>query len=343
MELGLNTAEGRALHGLLEDASGDIVIKLDANGFIIHASANIAKLGEDLTSQLLMPHICDLCETEFSDVVATYTESVLTGRPNQNAAEFPILMQEDDEGAINLASRRWYSLSLRPVFDNEPISEAGGIGGPSSTGPISTGQTGPGTDSSAPQVTGAVGLLRSVHHLRLLEGELHSRAVTDPLTGLANRHAFCASMRRQLANGSAQVVIVFAVDRMRSMLLQYGQRTADEIQWGFAKFLEAMAQPDYELAQLDNERLAIMMPNIEVAEARRWAQDVLVTFSSLAITSSPRSPKLSASAGLARLECTVDWTLRQAELALVIARAGGGKQVGQCNYNPPLQGQAAAG
>jgi hypothetical protein len=27
------------------------------------------------------------------------------------------------------------------------------------------------------------------------------------------------------------------------------------------------------------------------------------------------------------VECTVDWTLREAELGLVLARAGGGKQV----------------
>ncbi|MEM6267145.1 MAG: hypothetical protein AAF707_06440, partial [Pseudomonadota bacterium] len=46
MDMGLSALEGRVLHGLLEEASGDIVIKLDEAGFILHASANVVQLGE---------------------------------------------------------------------------------------------------------------------------------------------------------------------------------------------------------------------------------------------------------------------------------------------------------
>jgi diguanylate cyclase (GGDEF)-like protein len=174
---------------------------------------------------------------------------------------------------------------------------------------------------------GALCLMRSVQQVRSLEGELHARAVTDPLTGLANRQAFCASLRRHLARGGGQMVAVFAVDGMRALLMRYGQRTADEVLWGFAKFLETMALPGHELAQLDGERFAVLLPEMTSRGARDWAEDVVSTFAGLAAPASAKAPQLTASAGLARVECTVDWTLREAELGLVLARAGGGRQV----------------
>lgn len=329
MDLGLNTAEGKALHCLFERSSSDVMVKLDLNGFIINASSNIDQLGPDFSAQLLMPHVCDLADAEFGEVLSDYVEQVMDGKPCDDAVEFTLAYMGEPssadlvpdntsasspvEAARHAANKRWYSLSLRPVFDDHNVA------------------------------TGALGLLRSIDDRRQLEGELHSRAVTDPLTGLYNRHVFCANMRRQLAKGAPRIVMVFAVDRMRAMLLQYGQRTSDEIQWGFAKFLEAMIKPDFELAQFDNERFAVMAPDLSIEEARAWASEVLDTFSSIAITSSPRAPQLSASAGLARLEATVDWTLRQAELALVIAQAGGGMQVGQCDYQAPPTKRSALG
>ena len=57
------------------------------------------------------------------------------------------------------------------------------------------------------------------------------------------------------------------------------------------------------------------------------AEDVIATFAALAAPASAKAPQLTASAGLARVECTVDWTLREAELGLVLARAGGGRRV----------------
>ncbi|WP_299296539.1 diguanylate cyclase [uncultured Erythrobacter sp.] len=300
MKMGLSAAEGMILHGLLEEAAGDIVVKLDKQGFIIHASANFAELGFDLSLLLLLPHVTDLAERSHDQDVSDYTGAVLSGRALGGWVEFPAITPEAPEGPGSANSQRWYALSLRPILDEEG------------------------------EPNGAIGLMRSVQHLRALEGELHASVMTDPLTGLANRHAFCASLRRHLTSGGSHTVAIFAIDRMRALYMQYGQRTADDIQWGFAKFLDTMILPGQELAQLDEERFAVIMPEMTTRAANAWADDVLETFASLAMDSSSRSAKLSASAGIARIECTVDWTLRQAELALVMARAGGGMRVGKC-------------
>jgi diguanylate cyclase (GGDEF)-like protein len=297
MKIGLSEVEGHVLHGLLEETSGDIVIRLDRHGFIVHASANIAELGSDLTAALLPPHITDLAARDHAAFLGEQVMRGLKGCTQIGWIEFPVALCADRATACEAHFPRWYALSLKPMCDA----------------------------SGAPD--GAMCLMRSVQQLRSLEGELHARAVTDPLTGLANRTAFCATLRRHLARGGGQMVAVFAVDGMRALLLRYGQRTADEVLWGFAKFLETMALPGHELAQFDGERFAVLLPEMTARAAREWAEDVIETFAGLAAPASAKAPQLTASAGLARVDCTVDWTLREAELGLVLARAGGGRQL----------------
>lgn len=299
----INLAEGVALRGLVEETPGDIVIKINSDGFLESASANISDIGYDLSQLLLKPHLTDLAERQFANDLKDHFASVLCGCKGENGTadwlEFPVGPARCDPDQPHRAHKLWYALSLRAI----------------------TNETG--------AVSGALGLLRSVERLRTLEGEVYSRALIDPLTGLANRHAFCASLRRQLASGHGGSIALFEVDRMRAVFMQFGQRTADEIIWGFAKFLETMVPEDCELAQFDGERFCVILRGFPCRKARKWAQDVLQTFASLTLTTSSRAPRLSASAGLTPIERSVDWTLRQAELALVMARARGGMQVVQ--------------
>lgn len=304
----MNFADGTALHGLSEEASDDIFIRVDHKGFIINASRNMTALGYDLSQWLLKPHLADLAAADQADEVRAHINAVLTdgdtGVGVENAAvewlEFAIRPSGCAEGASPRTPALLYALSLRAVSD-----ENGAI-------------------------IGAVGLLRSMERRRAIDGALPSRALVDPLTGLANRHAFCATLRRQLASRHEGAVALFEIDRMRAVFMQYGQRTADEIIWGFAKFLETMVNAEYELAQFDGERFCVILTDLPRKASRRWAEDVLKTFASLTLTTSARGPQLSASAGLAAIEGSVDATLKQAELALVMARARGGMQVAEC-------------
>ena len=175
----------------------------------------------------------------------------------------------------------------------------------------------------------AIGLLRSIQHLRTADCDLDAAALADPIPGLANRPTFCRTMHHHLALGATPFIAIFAVDRMRALLLQYGQEAADEIRWGFAQFLTAMTRPDQELAHLDCERFAVILPGMNAPAAGAWVQDVLHTFNALALGSSSKAPQLTASAGMAQLVGAVDSTLRQAEVGLVIARAGGGQRLGR--------------
>ena len=301
MQMRISTAEGTALQGFLQEATGDIIVRIDPLGFIETASTNITDIGYDLSQLLLKPHLADLAEPSYADGLKTYVTGVLSADLNENGAvdwfEFPIGSSERSNIFASESCAPRYALSLRALTDE------------------------------GSSITGAVGLLRSVDRERTLESEVHARALIDPLTGLSNRYVFCSALRRHLVERREGTVAIFEIDRLRAVFMQYGQRTADEIVWGFAKFLEAMVNEEFELAQFDGERFCVILSGLSPKACKRWADDVLKTFASLTLTTSSRSSHLSASAGLARIEGVVDESLRQAELALVMARARGGMQV----------------
>ncbi len=303
-------AESCALHGLGTDESDDIVIRLDTNGFIDWASSNASALGFDFASLLLMPHISDLAQPEFADEIAAYCTQVLEGDRQGGWLEFPLPEREMDDGEGRLVPN-WYALSLRA------ISEGTGA------------------------VQGAMGLLRSAQHKHALAQDISAQASSEPVTGLANRKTFCAALTRLIGSPSSDNVkpnalAVFAIDGMRAIFMQHGQSTADEIRWGFSRFLETMATPTCQIAQLDEERVGVVIEGMPLRDAREWAGGVIRTFAELTIPSRGRAPELTASAGLARLEVSADWTMRQAELGLVMARAGGGGQTSVCQPSIPV-------
>ena len=173
MKIGLSDVEGHVLHGLLEETSGDIVIRLDRQGFIIHASANIADLGLDLSGALLLPHITDLADRNHAAFLGEHINAALAGRAQTGWTEFPVIACPERDTCRQAHCQRWYALSLRPMCDNTGTPD------------------------------GAMCLMRSVQQVRSLEGELHARAVTDPLTGLANRISLFQTLEEAHSAASA--------------------------------------------------------------------------------------------------------------------------------------------
>lgn len=316
MTMQTSTAHGSLLPGLPAGKSGDVVFRINADGFVIHASRNASELGMDLSALLVMPHISDFAEAGHGEAISRYAAQVLKGEPtgDTDAADwmrFPVLTCSDEtcgSSHTDLANcpdlqtcRKWFALNLRTI----------------------------------PHEEGAIGILRPLPDNTSLRRTEHRPVLTDPLTGLTNRRSISAKMESYLAADIDHVVVVFAIDRMQAILLQYGQRAVDDILWGFARFLEAMAHPEHDLARIDGERFAVVLPGVSADRAKSWVEDVLRTFADLTDEASPGDATLTASAGLAGLEGSVDWTMRQAELGLVMARAGGGKQAVNARHRAP--------
>lgn len=308
-------AVDRALHGISDDLSHEISLRLDSAGFITAVSPNAELLGIDLEAQLLMPHIADLADADCRAKVASYFVEVIAGECGDRGVEFPLANpragvcefdQEPQALSENDASRSWYCLRLACTQDPR-------------TGEL-----------------GASGTLRIIARNPTSARKAQQAAMSDPFTGLADRRSFVSILIGSIAMNNAVSIAVFAIDGMRSIYMQYGQGTADEIRWGFARFLETMTEAHHCLAQIDDERFGVIIPGARPGEAREWADDALRIFEALAVPSSGSKPQFSASAGIARGELSAEWTIRQAELGLVMARAAGGMQTAICRPHSGL-------
>lgn len=294
------------------DPSEDILVRLDSAGFVANASPNAARLGVDLATYLLKPHITDFASAEYRSSVSDYLESMIEGTASAEGIEFPVVTCqiseacEHSEGCTLVNQPHWYRLTLRRIDgDGE--------------GPI-----------------GAVGTLQSVQQKYDVCDHEPVERVTDPITELADRRLICEAVADCAEDEDETSLALFAIDGMKAIFMQYGQNTADEIRWGFARFLEAVIEPQFTLAQIDEERFGVILPGTRPSEAREWASQTLQTFSALSAPSKGSKPQLSASAGIARAESSAEWTIRQGELGLVMARAAGGMQAAICRPHSTL-------
>ncbi len=288
---GFTEADGSALFGLFAEGAGDILLKLDANGFISEASPGLECLGIDNSEMLFAPHVADLAAGGHVQRVRNYWSDAISGMASTERVEFPIC-----QGQGSKLLECWHALTMRPVLD------------------------------ASGKVSGAIGIMRAVEPRRALEDELLAAAMTDPLTGLGNRHAFQSLLSRQLANREAGTVILFGIDRFRAIILRYGQSKGDEVLWAFAQFLRAILGDDLALTRMEGERFAAIMPDAAPPAARIIADEAVATFARLARESGPERLPMSASAGIVPISGDHDEVLANAELALTLAQAAGGQR-----------------
>ncbi|MGQ7829984.1 GGDEF domain-containing protein [Altererythrobacter sp. Z27] len=287
---------------MLAETAGSIVIKTDAGGFIEDASRGIEALGLRLAEMLFRPHIADLALAGHATAVRAFHDEALKGRaPTAGRLEFPVSTPSGEAA--------WYSLSLRPAPDEDG------------------------------RISGTLGLLRSVEGRRSLEDELAAAAMTDTVTGLANGRAFHAMLAQLLVHGAPGALAIFEIDRFASLKLNFGHAIAQEMLWAFGRFLSNVLPEDFILARLDGDRFAVLMPGCTGAAADDITRDILATFAGLSSDAQRAETRLSASAGIAPIAGSIDAVMINAERALVVARALGGRRAEIRDSLPPWHGQ----
>ena len=298
MNTGLTVDFGNALFGMLADIAGDIILRTDAHGFIERASPGLSHSGIELGEFLIAPHIADLADPRFCADVNDYCRDALCGASKLDCVEFPLArsfgLQERALAERNQEEHRWFALRLRP--------SPGSYGEPS----------------------GAMGMLRSIAKRRSLEDRLLSTSLTDHLTGLGNRRAFLATLSERMAQNQGGVMALVDVDSFKALNLRYGPSSADEMIRAFADFLRVMLRDDHCLARLGGARFAFVLAEEDAAMALGQTADILRTFADLSVGQSKAEPTVTASAGLAVVENSIDRVLAGAERALILAGASGG-------------------
>jgi len=177
-------------------------------------------------------------------------------------------------------------------------------------------------------ITGIGALSLGLNHSRVAK-RMAEEARTDALTGLMNRRAlFSAFLSDRLRPGDA--VIVFDLDRFKSINDRYGHRAGDLTLHQFADHLRRNARPQDLVARLGGEEFVLVMRQISVADATATAERIRSAVASTPLKVGDTAVLVTASAGIAFAVSESDdfeHVMHRADLALYRAKNSGRDRV----------------
>ncbi|MGX5655883.1 diguanylate cyclase domain-containing protein [Geodermatophilus nigrescens] len=156
--------------------------------------------------------------------------------------------------------------------------------------------------------------------------EVRTRALTDALTGLANRAAFTSALDAQRPSGGWALFV--DLDDFKRVNDRLGHAAGDELLTEVAARLSAAVREGDLCARLGGDEFAVLMPDGDEADARALGQR-LVEAVSRPVLLGEDTAWVGASVGAARLEPggSPSATLRRADAAMYAAKAAGKNRV----------------
>ncbi|MFB9949992.1 diguanylate cyclase domain-containing protein [Rhizobium puerariae] len=146
-------------------------------------------------------------------------------------------------------------------------------------------------------MTGIGSLSLALHQWRM--AARHRReAMTDELTGLLNRRALFEQHGSRLLNPSTAVV-VFDIDRFKSINDQHGHAMGDMVLRIFAQDLAYGTLPPNTAARLGGEEFAMILDNVLPGRAERIANEIIRRFAAREIPVGETLLRCTVSAGIA--------------------------------------------
>jgi diguanylate cyclase (GGDEF)-like protein len=186
-------------------------------------------------------------------------------------------------------------------------------------------------------MTGIGALSLALHQWRM--AALHRReAMTDPLTGLMNRRALFEDYGSRTL-GASTAVIVFDIDRFKSINDQYGHAAGDSVLKIFAEDILADIRGS-QAARLGGEEFAVILDNVLPGRADRIANDIRRRFGARNIAIGDNILQCTVSAGVAVGAPDgqpFEVVLNRADAALYDAKRGGRDRVEIAGYLRPVE------
>jgi diguanylate cyclase (GGDEF)-like protein len=183
---------------------------------------------------------------------------------------------------------------------------------------------------------GGTALARSIvaqGRIALENARLHrlaeEQAVTDDLTGLANRRQFLYRLELELQRSERMdepLAIVFAdLDHFKDVNDRFGHDAGDEVLRLFATVLRDHSRTIDLPARLGGEEFAVLLPGTDAEGARTFAERVRTTTEELRPPTADGSVRVTASFGIASsaISLTRQELLNAADAALYHAKASG--------------------
>jgi diguanylate cyclase (GGDEF)-like protein len=174
-----------------------------------------------------------------------------------------------------------------------------------------------------------------------LHGIVKRQAVTDELTGLANRRSFRESLDTELQRaerfGSGLALIVADLDDFKEVNDRFGHQAGDEVLSSFAEVLQGRIRGIDLAARLGGEEFAILLPETDAAGAEALAENLRLAVANLVVPIGAEHVQVTASFGVAAFpeSNSADELMTAADLALYSAKRHGKDRV--VTVNPESQ------
>lgn len=282
--------ESEARYRLLTENSTDIIVNLDLSGRIRFASSSIQQINGYTPKGVIGRRASQMVHREdLGEVIRAHARAI--SDPNCTViAEF--------RARDSIGKTRWFETQTRAVID-----EAG-------------------------RVNGLVSAIRDVDHRKSVERRLLAAAMTDQLTGIANRGAFDAQLNLAIERSGPDgfgCVALFDLDHFKAVNDCYGHAAGDAVLRVFANLVrDRMRDRDF-VARFGGEEFAVILPGATAEQAELICNRLRVAVASASISVTGVSIHVTVSGGVARYDraVTAAGVLAAADRALYEAKKAG--------------------
>jgi len=191
------------------------------------------------------------------------------------------------------------------------------------------------------KVTEYVAVMRDISERKAFEENLEAQALTDGLTGIANRRSFDVTLgrewKRTLREGSQLSLLLIDIDNFKSVNDTYGHQVGDDYLRAISAALcETVRSPDT-VARYGGEEFAVILPSVDSRGAVQTAERLRAAIGDLQLTYEETleggglvTASIGAATALARQGGTIkmpESLLLAADTALYKAKLGGRNRV----------------
>jgi diguanylate cyclase (GGDEF)-like protein len=164
------------------------------------------------------------------------------------------------------------------------------------------------------------------------ELEQRKAALTDSLTGIANRRAFfdtgAALLERIVGDRRRAALLLFDLDRFKEVNDTSGHQAGDCVLKAFSQLMATAARRNDLVARLGGEEFACLLGDVSMAQALQLADRVRRDFAAMRFADLPNAATVSVGVAMAgEAGCNLSSLLATADRALYRAKADGRNRV----------------
>jgi diguanylate cyclase (GGDEF)-like protein len=167
-----------------------------------------------------------------------------------------------------------------------------------------------------------------------VEKRLNAAALTDALTGLANRRALLERGAEAVADAARRgrpiAVVAFDLDRFKDINDRFGHPVGDAVLVAFAAAVRATLRPADIAGRLGGEEFAVVLPDASAADAAAVAERLMTAFRQYSAAVEGCGEGCTTSAGVAASlsgRIGIEQLLSASDRALYAAKRDGGDRV----------------